>query len=88
MKPEKLQDFALSNPEQQNLRGQVEALNQDLIEWKEKYKILQEKYQSKNKDDGKQQQDQKRMIDEAKKEMMLNHQMALEEEQKKIKNMD
>ena len=32
--------------------------------------------------------DQKRIIDEAKKEMMLNHQMAIEEEQKKIKNMD
>ena len=29
--------------------------------------------------------DQKRIIDEAKKEMMLNHQMAIEEEQKKIK---
>ena len=70
MAPEKLEQFARTNPTQVTLRDQVEELNKDLAELKNKHKKMLEQFYSKNKDDSNQ-IDQKDQIEKLKTELKV-----------------
>jgi chromosome segregation ATPase len=86
MAPEKLEQFARTNPTQLTLRDQVEELNQQLAELKTKHREMMERFYSKNKDDSNA-LDQKDAIDKLKTELKVRDALV-EQAQKRGANLD